>query len=136
MVDTKVEKTWNGKIVKIKGKKVIGKSIWELGLIIEGNAKLLSPVLTGRLAGSYTVQLPERGNAPKFPATQADVIAKPTNPMHGYVGTAVDYAIPVEFGAMGRAAQPALRPALDLARGKKLTVIRQQASYEFRDYLK
>lgn len=131
-----VESQWHGQAVKIQGKRVVNKSAFEIGLIVEGQAKLLSPVLTGRLAGSYTTQALGRGSEIESPATLADRITPPSGDMEVLVGTAVGYGPYVEFGTVRQDAQPALRPALDLAKGQMLTVIYRNGRYEFAEYIR
>ena len=132
-----VQSEWNGREVKIRGKKVIGKSVFETGLVVEGQAKLLCPVKTGRLAASITVQMLDRGTVPSGTgARPTDVIAAPTVENMAYVGTPVDYGPWQEFGTMRNEAQAFLRPALDLARGKELTIVKYNGRLQFGEYLK
>lgn len=70
-------------------------NLWTLGLRVQNNARLLSPVDTGRLRSSI---MATRGKD----ATGAFVD----------IGTNVQYAIFVEFGTRYQSAQPFLRPAL------------------------
>jgi len=134
----KTELNWKGNEAVIKGKKMTGRSVWEIALFVEGQWKLLAPVDTGRYAGSVTVEMRDRstpfsmegGTAPE---TQ-DKIGKPTNPLEAVVGTNVEYGPYVEYGTVRSAAQPAARPALDLARGKAVTIVRKNGKQEFRDY--
>ena len=143
-----VDSQWNGQDVKIRGHRVTGKTAFEIGLVVEGTAKLLAPVDTGRLAASITTQAQDRGTAPSGegiktrsgePATviSSDVIARPSGGrfIEVFVGTPVFYAPYVEFGTVRSNAQPFLRPALDLAKGKTLTIGMTNGRYEFRDYL-
>ena len=51
------------------------------------------------------------------------------------VGTAVDYAPHQEFGTIKMAAQPFLRPAVDLAQGKTLTIVKLNTKYYLGDYM-
>lgn len=169
MIKTTISEQWNGKDVKIRGKRVVGKSTFEIGLVVEGQAKALVPVHMGRLAGSITTQAARQGTNTEAPATASDRIAAPTDDMETLVGTAVEYGPWVEFGTgphwpplaplkewarlvlgdesaayaialkiaqKGTDAQPYLRPALDLARGKVLTITMKNGRYEFADYLK
>jgi len=131
-----VTRKWNGTDVKLKGKRVVNKSAYEIGLVIEGQAKALCAVKTGRLAGSITTQAPDKGTAPGAPATGRDVIAPPLGPFEVFVGTAVEYAPYVEFGTSRSSAQPFLWPSLDLARGKAMTIVDHNGRFEFREYLK
>lgn len=143
MIKTTVDSRWNGKDVKVRGKKVIGRTAFEIGLVVEGQAKALAPRDTGRLAASITTQSSDMGTAPRGVGARAeDVITKPSQSLTDqhqvlvYVGTPVFYAPYIEFGTLRSNAQPFLRPALDLAQGKTLTITRNAGRYEFADYLK
>jgi len=137
-----IEKNWNGSEVKVHGQKAIGKTMIELALQVEGQAKLLCAIDTGLLAGSITVQM--RGGfftrgfstAPETPATQSDTIKAPREKNEAHIGTAVFYGPYIEFGTINMDAQPFLRPALDLAKGKTLTMIKKNGRMEFAEYLR
>lgn len=131
-----VESQWNGKPVKLAAKRVTGKSAFEIGLIVEGQASLLAPRKTGRLSGSVTTQASDHGTSPRSPAGSSDVIQPPDDENEVLVGTAVFYGPHQEFGTVHTDAQPFLRPALDLARGQALTVVQKNGRFEFREYLK
>jgi hypothetical protein len=158
---TTIEKHWNGDIIKIKGKKVVNKSAYEIGLIVEGQAKLLCPRRYGYLAASYTTQTYNYGTEPESPSKYRGTsnfsdevksdklnwsqyadkkparmkIIPPNDPNEVLVGTPVEYGPYVEFGTVKMVAQPHLRPAFDLAKGKVLTIVKINAKYEFADYL-
>lgn len=136
MITSSVESEWNGEDIKIKGKKVVNKSAFEIGLVVEGQAKLLCPVQTGRLAGSITTQSISQGSSPTGPTKAGDVISKPADSNEVLVGTNVEYAPYIEFGTIRKSAKPYLRPALDLAKGKTLTITKREAEFVFKDYLK
>lgn len=138
-----VTQQWNGRDVKLKGKRVVGKSAYETGLIVEGQAKALAPKNFGYLAASITTQADNRGTElgrPTNPAEPAPSsfrkIASPTGDDVVLVGTAVEYAPYQEFGTVRSNAQPFLRPALDLAQGKTLTILERNGRFEFREYLR
>jgi HK97 gp10 family phage protein len=132
-----VETKWNGQDVKLRGRRAVDKSAFEIGIIVEGQAKALTPIKSGRLAGSITVQAASgEGTGPQAPAGSSDVIQAPQEEGEVYVGTAVEYAPYVEFGTIRMNAQPFLRPALDLAKGKALTVVMHNGRTEFAEYLK
>jgi hypothetical protein len=139
---------WNGDKVKVQGKKVTGKTAFELGLIVEGQAKLLCPIDYGYLAASITVQSVSMGTEMETPKPNASKpksyphnvstfkkIDKPIDPNEVLVGTAVDYAPYVEFGTLRSDAQPFLRPALDMAKGKTLTILLYNGKTYFVEYL-
>ena len=149
MATATIESQWNGKEVKIRGNRVVGKSAFEIGLIVEAQAKALCPVDLGYLRSSITTQSFTQGSAIEFvpsgEMTQAQYyktvpegfkpIAKPTDENEVLVGTAVFYAPYVEFGTIRSNAQPFLRPALDLVKGRTLTVLEQNGRFEFAEYL-
>lgn len=136
MITSTVQQEWNGNDVKIKGKEVVGKSAFEIGLIVEGQAKLLINNVTGRLGGSITTQSQTQGSSPTGPTKSGDIIDKPMTDNEVYVGTNVEYAPYVEFGTIHQSAKPYLRPALDLAKGRTLTIMEQEGKLIFKDYLK
>jgi HK97 gp10 family phage protein len=140
---------WHGSEVKVQGKKVVGKSIYEIGLVVEGQAKLLAPRDTGHLAASITTQAFSKGTELENPTKYATAeknkmwkvdgsfrkINKPSNDLEVLVGTALTYAPYQEFGTVKMNSQPFLRPALDLSMGKVLTLLWDSAKYYFGDYL-
>ena len=132
----KTDLAWNGADVKIRGRKVVNKTAYETGLVVEGQAKVLTPVKTGRLRGSITTQSAGKGTAVEGEAKAADKISAPADDQEVLVGTAVDYGPYIEFGTVRSDAQPFLRPALDLAKGEVLTIGQKNGKMEFKDYLK
>lgn len=149
-VKTTIQQQWHGQDVKVRGKRVVGKTAFEIGLIVEGYAKSLAPVNFGHLAASITTQASDGGSEPSRPRPVAnpkgeDVVSRhhlglkidaPTEASEVLVGTPLFYAPHVEFGTVRMDAQPFLRPALDLARGQTLTVTMKNGRYEFREYLR
>ena len=150
-VKTTISKQWNGKEVKIKGKKVVNKSSYEIGLVIEGQAKLLCAINWGYLAASITTQAFDKGTNPENPAMFQDItpygappslsefdmqIESPNTDNLVLVGTPVFYGPYVEFGTVKNNAQPFLRPSMDLAMGKSLTIIESNGKMAFKGYLK
>jgi len=144
-----IQSQWHGKEVSILGQKATGRTAYELGLIVEGEAKLLSAVNYGYLAASFHTQSDEKGTELESPSKYGkeappeghDIstfrkIKKPGDPNQVLVGSAVDYAPHVEFGTIKSNAQPALRPALELAKGKKLTILEKNGKMVFKEYLK
>lgn len=134
--ETSSDFKWNGDAVKLISERVISESVFEIALVVEGQAKLLAPVDLGRLRGSITVQMRDRGTEPDGPVEQGDVIQKPTDENVAFVGTAVDYAEFQEFGTVKMNAQPYLRPALDIAQGQALTIVMSNGKREFAEYLR
>lgn len=157
MISSKVELKWKGNEVKIIGKKVTGKTSFELGLIVEGNAKLLCPIDLGYLAASITVQSKTQGTEMSTVKPSGNIklsksqrqekfwsvmpanfrkINKPESDDEVLIGTPVEYGPWVEFGTKKMDAQPFLRPALDLAKGKTIELLLVNGKMEFKDYLK
>lgn len=136
MIKSTVALQWHGEEVKIRAKAATKKSAFEIGLIVEGQAKLMAPVRTGRLAGSYTTASADRHSSPEAPAGASDVIKAPGDPMEVLVGTAVEYGPYMEFGTVRTDARPHLRPALDLAKGKALTIVQNNGRFELKEYMK
>ncbi len=136
--EVRTDLQWNGQDVKIRGKRVVNKTAFETGLIVEGQAKVLAPAKTGRLRASITTQSSTRGTEMDGAKGQegSDKISPPRDDQEVLIGTAVDYGPHVEFGTVNSDAQPFLRPALDLAQGKVLTIGLKNSRIEFRDYLK
>jgi hypothetical protein len=138
---------WRGTEVKIRGKKVVGKTIFEAGLIVEGNAKLLCPVNWGYLAASITTQEKGRGTAPGAPRASGKPYGKPTVPatmkiqppmmeQQVYVGTPLSYGPWVEYGTAKMEPQSFLRPALAMAQGKTLTLFVYNGRVQFKDFIR
>jgi len=132
---TTIEKVWNGKEVKILGKKAVGQSIFGVGLIVEGQAKALAPIDTGQLAGSITTQSRVKGTDVESPALEIDKIGKPQEELEAWVGTAVMHGTWMEFGTSKTNAQPFLRPALALAEGRSLTLVERESKIVFKEFL-
>jgi very-short-patch-repair endonuclease/phage gpG-like protein len=73
----------------------------------------------------------------KHGSTQAYVYDLSVDKVHSYYANGILVSNShVEFGTVKMSAQPFLRPALDLAQGKTLTVVMKNGKYEFGDYLK
>jgi hypothetical protein len=100
------------------------------------------------LAASITTQSDTKGTELENPSKYAKEvpppdhqvssfkkIEKPNSDNETFVGSAVDYGPYIEFGTVRSQAQPFLRPALDLARGKALTIVTINGRQEFKDYL-
>ena len=132
-----IESTWNGDDVKKRAERLAGKSSFEIGLIVQAQAKLLVPRLTGRLGASITTAsgFGQKTNPSGTGAVGTDTITPPTDPFETFVGTPVDYGPYMEYGTVKTSAQPFLRPALDIARGRALTVVQVGARKEFAEYL-
>jgi len=135
--EVKTDLAWHGQDVMIRGRKAVNKSAYEIGLVVEGQAKELCKVRTGYLRGSINTQAAGKGTSPE-PAKDGRVAPKidaPRDDQEVLVGTAADYGPYIEFGVLTGAAQPFLRPALDLATGKAIPITQKNAKMEFADYL-
>ena len=82
---------WYGKEVANKINTANKKIMEEACLLVEGDAKKLCPVDTGRLRASITHEI---------------------DGLTGYVGSNVEYSRAVELGTEKQSPQPYLRPAL------------------------
>lgn len=130
--------TWNGEEVARRSERLANLSAFEIGLAVEGQAKLLAPVDTGRLRGSITTASGsgKRTNPSGTGSNSADKISAPNNPNETFVGTPVTYGPYMEYGTRYTDAQPFLRPALDMVRGKILSIVKKSAKTELGDYLR
>lgn len=133
---------WNGDEVKRRAERAAAMSSFEIGLIVEGQAKLLAPVDSGRLRSSITtVSGTGQRTRPKGKgADDTDLIDKPNDIKETHVGTPVFYGPYQEYGTVRASAQPFLRPALDMIKGRRLTVTETVAKngrvrQEFGEYL-
>jgi hypothetical protein len=129
MMKTTIESTWNGHDVKIRGRKVVNKTRWEVGLVVEGQAKLLAAVMFGYMAAS-TTKYGERSDWMNSKVEGFQKIEKPKEDNVTLVGTPVAYAPWQEF-----LYRPFLRPSLDLAQGKVLTLGLINGRIEFKGYI-
>jgi hypothetical protein len=129
---------WDGDIIKRRAAELMKKSTFEIGLFVEGQAKLLTPRKTGRLAGSITTAsgTGESTKPSGKGAVSSDVISKPSGQFDVYVGTPVEYAPYIEYGTVRSEAQAFLRPALDIAYGRVPTIVEQNGRIYFEEYLK
>lgn len=127
---------WKGDEVKRLAGQTIKASVWELGLIVEAQAIELAPKDTGRLKGSITTQMADRGTEVRAPADASDKISAPNNQYDAHVGTNVRYGEYQEFGTVRTEAQPYLRPALRIAQGETLEVVRHNGRWQFKDYIR
>ena len=128
---------WNGDEVKKIAERLAEKSSFEIGLFVEGQAKLLAPVDTGRLKGSITTVsgMGQRTKPSGKGSDAGDTIAQPKDKNETYVGTPVSYAPYMEYGTVKTNAQAFLRPALDVAMGRAPRIVEIEAKREFGDYL-
>ena len=127
------EVRWNGPDWKKRVEKVGFRGVIECGLAISAQAKALSPYITNRLRDSITVQWRGGGTAPDAAAKAGDTIGTPEAGTVA-VGTNVEYAPYVEYGTSRSMAQPYLRPAIDLVRGKAVQIVEREGKREFTGY--
>lgn len=149
MMKVTADTKWEGPAIKIQGKTIINKTVYEIALWIESQAKLLCARRYGYLAASINTQMKEKGTKLDSPSkyrsetlpaghevSSFKEVEKPVEQDTAYVGSAVDYAMWVEFGTARMNAQPYLRPAFDLAAGKVLEIGTVNGKTYFKDYLK
>ena len=156
MANVKVETKWLGEEVKKRAALLMTKTSFEIGLTVEAQAKELAPIKSGRLAGSIHTR--SWDGQQTSPRNADDTISKPNEKFETYVGTSLEYAPYMEYGAMpyainktvmipgvgfryigmhpGYEAQPYLRPALDIARGKVPSLVEKNGKIYFEEYLK
>jgi HK97 gp10 family phage protein len=130
MAKTRLE--WFGDKAKVKGRNVMNKSVYEIGVVIQGQAIALTPVDTGRLRNSIVTRTLTKDNGKA--ERKEDEISKPTKENVARVGTNVEYAEYIEYGTRYQTAQPYLRPAFDLAQGKTLTIVIKNGRREFEGF--
>lgn len=148
MIRVDLTKKWNGEIVKVLGNEVINHSSFETGLIVEGQAKELAARKYGYMAASINTQSKTLGDELENPSNYAKEtppaghkvdtfrkITKPNEDGETLVGTAVDYAPYKEFGTVKMDADPFLRPALELAKGNVLEIVKINSKKYFLGYL-
>ena len=97
---------WYGNVVERAVKSESVKAITKAALLVERDAKILAPVVTGRLMNSITHDVNER-----------DISARVGIPPR-FDNTSMMYGVYVELGTSKMAAQPYLRPALEKNVGK------------------
>lgn len=147
-MEPNVKYTWNGVDAKIQIAKAMHSTAFGLGLIVESQAKTLCTVDYGYLAASIMTASVDQQTSLDSPVAKGDEkhtfphsvnsfkeITPPRSTNEVLVGSAVDYASHVEFGTINSDSQPFLRPALDLAKGKKLTILEKESKKYFGDYL-
>jgi hypothetical protein len=148
MIRVDLKQKWNGEIVKVLGKEVVNHSSYEIGLVVEGQAKELAARRYGYMAASINTQSKSQGDelespgkyAKEIPTKNHNVktfrkIMKPEDDGETLVGTAVDYAWYKEFGTIKMDADPFLRPSLELAKGKTLEIVKIDSKKYFLGYL-
>lgn len=91
----------------------IGTALAAIGVHMAGASKRLSPVDTGRLAGSITWATATRGARVSLAARAGDGVDSPVRENVVHVGTNVSYAPFVEYGTRFQRAQSFLRRAFD-----------------------
>jgi len=128
---------WDGEEVKRRAEALAKLSSWEIGLVVQGYAKNLAPIDSGRLRASITTARSDgRRTKPSGKGSvDTDYIRAPEEKGETFVGTPVEYGPYVEYGTRRTYAQPFLRPALDMAKGRALTIVQAGAKKEFAEYL-
>jgi hypothetical protein len=125
---------WDGDIIKRRAQALMSKSTFEIGLFVEGQAKLLSPVKSGRLKGS--IHTKSWDGQQTEPLKSEDAISQPSGTFDTHVGTNLEYAPYIEYGTLRSEAQAYLRPALDIAYGRVPTIVERNGKIYFEEYLK
>ena len=92
---------WNDRVIMERTGSRTEQILDTIGFMIEGDAKRLTPVDTGRLRASI-----------------AHIVVQQRNTLAVRVGTSVHYAAYVELGTVKMAARPYLRPALETNKAK------------------
>jgi len=106
---------WTDKVQKDDFDRMVRRGLTAVGIHLEGAALSYAnrSVKTGRLKGSITYAVRGEQDEMRSPYNEPeDKMSKPSNKYTCYVGTNVDYAQHVEYGARGRPGKPYLRPAL------------------------
>lgn len=119
------EVTRNGSIDPQAVERAVKKWLPAAGVTVEGQAKELAPVDTGRLRGSITWATAKDRSYPSaekdYTPNRADMVGAPREDHVAVVGTNVEYAEYMEYGTrFFRGGRPFLRPAIDIMR-KRLT---------------
>jgi HK97 gp10 family phage protein len=106
-------------------RKVQERFLVEAGVMVQGAAVSLAPIDSGNLKGSITWRTEKQqgafnvegnnktGTMISGPSGGQMQMVKASGGDEVHVGTNVEYAEYVEYGAGGRAAQPYMRPAID-----------------------
>jgi len=143
-----IDTAWFGDEVIKRAEKLKTKLLMTIGMVVMSDAKQLCAVNYGYLAASiqtasdtkvtrlespksYQEEKPPKGHSVD---TFRD-IEKPGEDDTVLVGTAVDYGPYVEYGTIRSKAQPFLRPALDMAKGKVPQIVTVEGRKEFGEYL-
>lgn len=130
-----IETEWHGDEILLRSKPFLSGSLFEIGLFVEGQAKLLCPVDTGQLKSSITTQMQDQGTEVESPATEKDQIKKPAKSNECLVGTAVKHGPWKEYGTKFQDAQPFLRPALAIAQGQVLHLVKKNGKTHFKEFI-
>jgi len=139
---------FDGEAIKVRARNLAEKSVLAIGHAVMSDAKILCAVDYGYLAASIMVSTDEKQEGFESPAQYSDKVPpashdkssfkkidKPGEANVAHVGTAVDYGPYVEFGTARSRAQPFLRPALDMARGRVPAIVQYEGRLEFGEYL-
>lgn len=119
------------------------KGILKSCVITTAQAKLLCPVDEGQLRNSISYSAPNKngneitGGLNDASGEQAEkpIEVKAKNGV-GYVGSNVDHMTYIEFGTVNMAAQPTLRPAVELTFGRSLNEVFKDMGTSYSDALK
>ena len=148
-----IHRKWTNKDPRQQFDKILGIALEKIGVVVLGQAKLLAPIQSGRLAGSLTYATRRSRSGITAPATGNDAIDKPTVNNEVWVGTNVEYAPHVEYGTKshminsavnipkvgwryigmhpGTQKQPYLRPALKETRKDITRIFKETIGSEY-----
>ena len=102
--EIKIENDNTEKTLKLKDE-AVARALMIIGGKAEGYVKALTPVDTGRLRNSITYKTKKQKSSPQSPAKGSDGVRGTPTEAQVFIGTNVEYAPYVEYGAQGRPAR-------------------------------
>ncbi len=120
----------NHKAAQEGGEKGAQKAVTDVCVRLTAQAKSLAPVDTALLKNSLTWK------TNKAKGTGIGNITENPKDFEGFVGTDVQYAIYQEFGTRYMKAQPFMKPAMNIVKGKAKNIIIKAANDEMGKKLK
>lgn len=122
MSDIRFESSMDGKNYEAAIASIIPKGLATAGVMLEDDAILRAPVLSGRLRASITWATNRQQEKVRSEAKANDGVSQPSNAETLYVGTAVEYAPYKEYGTRFSKAKPFLRPSMKARRKDILNI--------------
>jgi hypothetical protein len=104
----------------------IENALWAAALVVEGQAKELCPIKTGRLKGSLTAMTSKQQTNMQNPAEPPDKMTGIAEENTAYVGTNVKYAMFVEDGTSRQKPQSYLLRGAEVAKEAAMTAFENQ----------